>query len=166
MKRPLFLVGFMGSGKSAVGTRVAQDLGLPFRDSDEMVAESEGRTIHRIFQEEGEAAFRLLEGRVLENLCTGGPVVAATGGGAFQSFPSRRRMIGSGRTVWLDAPFGVIRTRLSGDPARPLWDPGDADGMRMLYLQRRAAYALAGYRVDATDLNAAVPEVLRLTRER
>ena len=166
MNRPLFLVGFMGSGKSAVGTRAAQELGLPFHDSDEIVARSCNRPIHRIFEEQGEQAFRNLERQVLENLCDGGPGLVATGGGAFQPFRSRRRMIGSGTTVWLDVPFGLIRDRLSDDPARPLWDSGDLDGMKMLYLQRRAAYALAGHRIDAADIEAAVDRVVRLSRER
>ncbi len=166
MRTALFLVGFMGSGKSTVGRLVAGELGLEFRDSDEVIAGSYGKTVEQIFREDGEAAFRDLECDVAEQLCSGGPLVAATGGGAFLSFRSRSRMIASGITVWLDVPLATIRTRMAGDSPRPLWNPDDPIAMRLLYEKRRPSYALAGHRVGATDLEAAVGQVVRLTRGR
>jgi shikimate kinase len=166
MTGPLFLVGFMGSGKTAVGRRVAEELGVEFNDSDHLITAAEGRTVDRIFHEDGEAAFRQLERRVVEQLCDRGPLVAATGGGAFLSFPVRRRMIDSGITVWLDVALPTIRGRLESDSIRPVWDRDDPVGMRVLYEKRLPCYALAGYRVDATDLENAVGQVVRLTRGR
>jgi shikimate kinase len=167
MTGPLFLVGFMGSGKSAVGRRVAQQLDLEFRDCDRLIAAAAGKTVEEIFREDGEAAFRETENRVVEQLCTGGALVAATGGGAFLSFRTRSRMIVSGITVWLDVPLPVIRTRLAADrPDRPLYDRDDPVGMRLLYEKRMPSYALARHRVDGTDLERAVEQVVRLIRGR
>ncbi len=166
MNRSLFLVGFMGSGKSAAGRRVAGELGLVFRDSDEMIVQSDGRSVERIFREDGEAAFRRVESRAVEQLCSGEPQVVATGGGAFLPYRSRRNMIGSGMTVWLDVPFPMIRTRLAGDRHRPVWNPDDLTGMRCLYEKRMPAYALAGWRVDGSNPEAAAGEIIKLIRER
>ena len=166
MNRPLFLVGFMGSGKSAVGRQVAGELGLGFRDSDELAVRFDGRSVERIFSEDGEAAFRRVESLVVEQLCSGEPLVVATGGGAFLSYRSRRMMIGAGLTVWLDVPLPTISTRLAGDRYRPVWNPEDRTGMRRLYEKRRPAYALAERRVDGSDLGSAAGEIIRLVRER
>ena len=164
MKRPLFLVGFMGSGKSAVGRLVAVELGLEFRDSDELIAGCSGKTVQRIFRDQGESAFRALESEVIGQLCSGRNLVAAAGGGAFLSFGSRRRMIASGTTVWLDTPLAMIRARLADDRSRPLWNEDDPAGMRMLYERRRPSYALAGYRVGGADPDVAVEQVVRIIR--
>ena len=167
MTAPLFLVGFMGSGKSAVGRRVAQQLDLEFRDCDRLIAAVAGKTVEEIFREDGESAFRDTESGVVEQLCTGEALVAATGGGAFLSFRPRSRMIVSGITVWLDVPLPVIRTRLAADREnRPLYDRDDPVGMRLLYEKRLPSYALARHRVDGTDLETAVKQVVRFTRER
>jgi shikimate kinase len=166
MTGPLFLVGFMGSGKSAVGSRVAGELGLEFSDTDALIAGSRGKTVEQIFAEKGEAAFREMESEVIGRLCSGSPLVAATGGGSFLSFRSRRRMIAAGITVWLDTPLQAIRARLADDGTRPLWNGEDRTGMQMLFDRRKPTYALARYRVDGADPDSAVERLAEIIRRR
>jgi shikimate kinase len=166
MTGPLFLVGFMGSGKSALGARVAGELGLDFSDTDALIAGSRGKTVEQIFAEKGEAAFREMESELVDRLCSGKPLVAATGGGTFLSFRSRQRMIAVGITVWLDTPLQAIYTRLADDGSRPLWNRDDTTGMQMLFDTRRPTYALARYRVDGADPDAAVEQLAGIIRRR
>jgi len=147
--RPLFLVGFMGSGKSTAGRLVAGRLDVPFVDTDALVEAREGRSIARIFAESGEGAFRELEWRALESLADAASCVVATGGGLFVG-AVQRRFIGSvGRSMWLDLPLDEARRRVEAGDSRPLWLPGDPVGLRALFERRRAVYALADCRIDA-----------------
>ena len=144
----IFLVGFMGAGKTSVGRRVAARLGAGFADTDELVVEREGRPIERIFEESGEGYFRQAEWQALQGLglCSG--QVVATGGGLFLGLAARRWLRGQGVTVWLDVPFAECLRRLAAGPARPVFhrvrEPAE---QRALYERRRATYALAEVRV-------------------
>jgi len=166
--RPVFLTGFMASGKSTVGELLAHSLGRRFLDTDTLVEEHEGRSIERIFEESGEDRFRELEGEILRSLEQRRGVVVATGGGLFLSYEQRRWMIARGRTVWLDLPLETVRRRLAeagaGDRARPLWSADDPPALRAFFERRRAVYALAEIRVEAVSGSAA--EVARRIRER
>jgi shikimate kinase len=148
--RPLFLVGFMGSGKTTVGRLLAARLGWPFHDTDALVEARDGRAVARIFEESGEARFRELEQDVLAAL-GGAPAVVATGGGLFQSARARRWLWRHGRTVWLDVPLAVAIARVGVGVGRPMWLAGDRLALRALFEKRRAAYALARRRVDGSD---------------
>jgi shikimate kinase len=148
--RPIFLIGFMGSGKSAVGRLVAERLGRDFVDTDDLVVEREGRSIERIFREVGEAEFRRLEWEALQSLEGRRQCVAATGGGLFLGFFQRSWLREHGITVWLDAPFSACLRRVGPGAGRPLWTAGkDPEAFRALFEKRRAAYALAAVRVGA-----------------
>lgn len=145
----VFLVGFMGAGKSAVGRVLADLAGLPFVDTDEAVERREGMTIDAIFHQRGEGAFREAEWNVLQALESGGPAVVATGGGLFLGVENRRVVRRLGRSVWLDVPLEVAAARVRPSSGRPLWSQ-DALLLRALFERRRAAYALAAVRVDAS----------------
>jgi len=144
----IFLVGFMGAGKTSVGRRVAARLGAAFADTDELVVEREGRPIERIFEESGEGYFRRVEWEALEALGGRSELVVATGGGLFLGLVARRWLREHGVTAWLDVPFAECLRRLGSGPARPLFhrvrEPAE---QRALYERRRATYALADVRV-------------------
>ncbi len=145
----LFIVGFMGCGKTTVGRRVAQRLGLRFADTDACVEAAEGRSVERIFQESGEGWFREAEWRALQAEVRADRAVVATGGGLFLGIAQRRLMRESGVTVWLDAPLSVVRDRLGACTDRPLWGAADRIAQRAFFEKRRAIYALADLRVDS-----------------
>ncbi len=144
----VYLVGFMGSGKSATGRLLAGRLRYDFEDTDSRVEEAEGRSIDRIFRESGEGRFREAEWRVLEAVAGRPRVVVATGGGAFLGVAHRALLRRHGVTVWLDAPLEVVRERIGSDVGRPLFLPSDPIALRAFFEKRRAAYALAQVRVE------------------
>jgi shikimate kinase len=152
--RPIFLVGFMASGKSTVGRALAKALGWRLLDTDDLVEQREQRSVERIFDESGQAYFRQAESEVLRSLDDLRRAVVAPGGGLFLGYESRRWMIDHGRTVWLDLPLEAARRRVEGGRrgrrGRPMWEGNDALALRALYETRRATYALAQVRVDAT----------------
>jgi shikimate kinase len=153
--RPIFLVGFMASGKSTVGRALARALGWRLLDTDDLVEQREHRSVERIFSESGQSFFRRAESEALRSLDDLRRAVVATGGGLFLGYQARRWMIDHGRTVWLDVPLEAARRRVeggrSGRRGRPMWEGNDALALRALYETRRAAYALAEVRVDATE---------------
>ena len=119
--RRLYLVGFMGSGKSTVGRRVAERLGIPFVDLDDEIERTSGRTIRAIFEESGEAAFRRLESEFLAAAESLPAAVVATGGGCFALEENRRRIAARGLAVFLDVPLDTVHARLKGKTDRPLF---------------------------------------------
>ena len=146
----VFLVGFMGAGKSAVGRALAERAGLAFTDTDAEVERTAGMPIEEIFQRFGEGAFREAEQAALRALETGPPAVVATGGGLFLGVENRRLVRRLGRSVWLDVPLELAAARVAGGPRRPLWSE-DRLSLRVLFERRRAAYALADAHVDASQ---------------
>ena len=110
--RSLVLVGLMGAGKSTVGRRLAQKLALPFRDADQEIEAAAGMTIPEIFAIHGETHFRDGERRVIARLLQEGPMVLATGGGAFMNEETRDRIARQGISVWLRADLEVLMRRV------------------------------------------------------
>jgi len=154
----IFLVGFMGSGKSAVGRALAELAGLPFVDTDDAVERAQGMTIEEIFRRRGEGAFREAEWRALQALEPADPAVVATGGGLFLGVENRRLVRRLGRSIWLDVPLEIAAARVRPSSGRPLWSE-DRLTLRALFERRRAACALADVRVDASE--AAPREIAR-----
>ncbi len=148
-RRPVFLVGFMASGKSSVGRALAGRLGAEFEDTDALVEAAAGTTIEAIFREEGEGRFREREWEALRSLGGRGALVAATGGGLFLGAMQRAFMKARGVTVWLDVPFEVAVARVGSGAGRPLWASADPIAFRAFFEKRRAAYALADVHVAA-----------------
>lgn len=149
----LWLIGMMGSGKTAVGEQVANVRGMSFLDVDRLVERGVGRSVMDIFRQDGERAFRRMEsaeiGRVArESSRTGGRVIA-TGGGAVLDARSVEDMRGTGAVVWLDAPSQSLAERVGRE--RPLLAGGDiADRLDTILEERRPLYEQAAhFRVDA-----------------
>jgi len=146
---PVFLTGFMGSGKSTVGRALAARGGGAFADTDDLVVATEGRSIERIFRESGEGAFRAAEERALIGLGEARGKVVATGGGLFLGASQRARMKRLGTVLWLDVPLEVAVDRVGDGDGRPLWLPDEPIEFRRWYDRRRTTYALAHARVSA-----------------
>ncbi|HWP42217.1 MAG TPA: shikimate kinase [Blastocatellia bacterium] len=139
--RAVFLVGFMGSGKTLAGRALARRLGYRFVDLDDLIESRSGKPIRGIFLESGEARFRELEREALEESCGLKSAVIALGGGAYVSEENRALVASAGIAVWLDCPLDVCWERVAGDKSRPL--AANENDFRSLYEQRRAAYAQA-----------------------
>jgi len=150
--RSIVLVGLMGAGKSTVGRRLAQKLGLPFRDADHEIEAAAGMSIPDIFSVHGEAYFRDGERRVIGRLLQEGPMVLATGGGAYMNEETRARIAESGVSVWLRADLDVLMRRVRKRATRPLLQNPDPEGtMRQLMAIRHPVYALADLTVDSHE---------------
>ena len=141
-RRTIALVGLMGVGKSSVGRRLANALGLPFRDADNEVEAAAGRSIADIFTELGEGAFREGERRVIARLLEGPPHVLATGGGAFMNPDTRKLIKTQAVSVWLKTDLDVLAKRVSRKNTRPLI--ADRDPMEVLSAQAEARYPVYG----------------------
>jgi shikimate kinase len=145
----IYLVGFMGAGKTTVGRCLAAKLGWTFLDLDEEIERREGRTIAVIFKADGESHFRSLERLCLKDVSSSHQTVIALGGGAFISPENREIAETTGLTVWLKVSFGNIRLRVKIDGTRPNFpDPGKA---RLLFDAREPFYALARVHVSTDD---------------
>ena len=157
----IILTGFMGTGKTAVGKRLAKRLGWQFVDVDQLIEASAKMSVARMFAERGEAVFRRLERRVINRLVHGRYQVIATGGGAFVDPQSRAKLRASGTVICLTARPRTILTRLGPRLThRPLLS-GRADPLgriRTLLQQRATAYAQADVMIDTSDLT--VDEVM------
>lgn len=143
----VYLVGFMGSGKSQIGRALAAEMGWSFLDVDAIVVEKEGRSIQEIFATSGETRFREAEREALLTASRAPRAVVATGGGLFLGRDPRALIKRTGISVWLDPTWEEIRQRLGHGEGRPLWNEDRPVAMRASYERRRAAYALADLRI-------------------
>lgn len=143
----VYLVGFMGAGKSTLARALAARLDWRAEDVDARIEAREGRAITTIFARSGEAYFREVERQVLVDLLPVRHAVVATGGGTFVD-PANRDLINrDGLSVWLDVPIETLRDRIPSDGRRPL--AADRARFEQLYETRRAAYRQAHVRLDA-----------------
>lgn len=150
--KTIVLVGLMGAGKTNIGRRLAQRLGLPFVDADSEIEAAAGETIEEIFERRGEAAFRDGERRVIARLLDGPLHVLATGGGAFLDPDTRRLIRERGVSVWLRADIELLLVRVSRRNNRPLLKQGDhRETLTRLIEQRYPIYAQADITVDTVD---------------
>jgi shikimate kinase len=150
--RSLVLVGMPGSGKSAVGRRLAACLELPFIDADEEIENAAGKPITDIFKDHGEAYFRDGERKVIARLLRSGPQVLATGGGALMSAETRESIRRSGISIWLKAELPVLMRRVLKRNTRPLLQKDPEGVMRQLMEVRYPIYATADITVESRDL--------------
>ena len=139
----LVLIGFMGAGKTTVGTLLAHDLGRQFVDADAEIERAAGKPIPQIFGDDGERAFRELEERVICALLERGDgAVIAAGGGVLTREAPRLALAAHAHAVWLDVPFETAWERVRSDlPNRPL--AVERGRFEELYAGRRPAYAAA-----------------------
>jgi shikimate kinase len=162
--RSIVLVGLMGAGKSTIGRRLAQKLGLEFTDADAEIERAAGKTVPDIFRDHGEAYFRDGERKVIARLLESGPQVLATGGGAFMNEETRHNIARRGISVWLKADVDLLMMRVRRRDNRPLLKAEDPEEiMRQLIAQRYPVYGHADVTVESRDVphNSIVSDVIR-----
>jgi shikimate kinase len=152
----LYLVGFMGAGKTTIGRALSRRIGWRFEDIDERIEGRVRRSVASIFAQHGEPHFRQLEREVLSELLPQRQVIIATGGGTFAEPDNRALMLADGAVAWLDLPLAQVFDRVPADGRRPL--AADRVAMEQLYARRRLAYAEAHVRIDASRSSAETVE--------
>lgn len=161
----------MGAGKTTVGKLLAQELQYRFFDTDQLIEQVAGKTINEIFTEDGEATFRQIESKILEELSAYTRLAIATGGGIIL----KRENWGSlqqGLVIWLDVPVKVLVSRLSTDDTRPLLkDTELTTKLENLLAERKNLYEQADLKISinqedtasviATRIMESIPSVLK-----
>ena len=163
----VILTGFMATGKTEVGRRLARLLGRPFVDIDGLVEAAAGKKVSAIFATDGEGRFRELERAAVAEACQVPEAVVATGGGTLLDADNRRRLAAAGPIVCLSAAPEEIVRRVGKGTSRPLLSGanGGTDSLsrvRALLADRAPAYALAAHTVDTAGLG--VDEVVERVR--
>lgn len=151
----LYLVGFMGAGKTTVARLLGRRLGWRPVDIDERIEQREGRRVSTIFAAKGEPYFRQVERQVLRDLLPERNVIVSTGGGTFVDPENRSMMLADGQVIWLDVPLATVIDRVPPDGRRPL--ASDREQMKQLFESRQIAYSQAHVRIDASR---PMPEVI------
>jgi shikimate kinase len=147
--RNVVLIGFMGTGKSAVGRALAERLGFRLFDTDDMVEREAGRSIAEIWADEGEQGFREMEYDAVLRACAGTGRVIACGGGAVLQIRNYGILKGAGMVVYLRAPADVLRARAGSSGSRPLL--AERGAFDRLLAERVPAYESAADMIVDTD---------------
>jgi shikimate kinase len=152
LDKTLVLVGMMGAGKTSVGRRLANVLGVPFRDADVEIETAAGCTINEIFERFGEPAFRSGERKVIARLLTDPPHVLAAGGGAFIDTETRGRIKEQAVSIWLRAPLDLLIQRVLRKDTRPLLHNTDSRAtLERLLREREPIYAQADIVIESDE---------------
>lgn len=149
----VILIGPMGSGKTTIGSLLAEKLGLNFRDTDHLIEEQEGKTVSQIFLDQGEDAFRVIEKRVLrEELLTDGTVLSL-GGGAPISIDAQSALRAiSSHIIFLDISLSTVAPRIGFNRDRPLLLNNPRGQWQTLMEARRPIYeAIADATINVDD---------------
>ena len=165
-KRQLHLTGFMGSGKSTVGRRLARLLDWDFIDLDQAIAERAGKSVAGIFADEGEEVFRALEDQLLLEIsvlatthAAGRGVIVALGGGTLLDPDNQAVCAAIATIVWLQCPVEILRERCAeGTGTRPLW--GSTEELEQRLAEREPGYRGADFTVDASGSPDEVAETV------
>lgn len=165
--RHIFLIGMQGCGKSSLGKRVARETGIPFADTDQLVAQSANCTVNEFFERYGEDVFRKAETNMLAALTRVRPMMISTGGGTILNPVNRHIMRSWGRIVWIDRPLEEILSDIKLDRRPTLRDGGLAEVERV-YRERLPLYrGLADITVrNDQGYHMAVYMLSRLVQER
>jgi shikimate kinase len=165
MFKNIILTGFMGAGKTSVGTTLAQDIGFAFVDTDTLIEADQKMTITDIFAKLGEPRFRDIETAVIGNILQGEQQVISTGGGAVIREANRAAFRKAGLVVCLSAPAEVIFERIKQETHRPLLQTPDPPAKIKELLESRARfYAEADLSIDTSGKT--VDEVVGIIKER
>lgn len=162
----IYLIGFMGCGKTTIGRSLAEKIGWRFVDLDDEIEREQRQSIVQIFETQGEEAFRALEAAALKSrvrrVQMGHPMVVALGGGAFTQPETIEMLDNNGVTIWIDTAFPIVKKRVANSAHRPL--ARDPLKFQALYYARREFYERAHYRVELHQDNseAVVDDIMRL----
>ena len=148
----IYLVGFMGAGKTTLATTLSSKLGWQTKDTDELVERREGMTVADIFSKRGELYFRAVEHTILSEVVSIRHAVVATGGGTYADPTNRLIIDRDGVSIWLDVSLKRATERLPDDGLRPL--AHDHSRMEKLFHTRQASYRHAQIRLDAEHASA------------
>ena len=162
-RKMIYLLGFMGVGKSTVGELLAGKLRWPFIDLDVTIEAGQGTTIREMFENAGESFFRQIERAALIEASKSEPAVIALGGGTFVQQPNFEYISDTGgTTIWLDCPVEELRRRCEGKNDRPLFR--DPASFAQLLDQRLPYYQRANFRVSTEGRHPddVVEQILRL----
>ncbi len=162
-RKLIYLLGFMGCGKTVVGELLAREYGWPFIDLDTVIEAGQGATIREIFENAGEPFFRQIERAALTEVSRTEPAVIALGGGTFAQDPNLELIRESGgATIWLECSLDELRRRCQGINNRPLFH--DPESFAQLFEQRVPYYRQAQYRVstEGRTPQEVVKQILRL----
>lgn len=159
----IFLVGFMGCGKTTVGRELAARIGAPFFDLDELIESAEKQSIREMFEQKGEAHFRKRERDLLRSLKYLDAAVIATGGGTFTFDENIQFIQTEGLSVYLSAPYALLRSRVGGKDDRPLFR--DDLATHELYANRIRYYRMADLTIDVREDETPSEIVERLVLE-
>ncbi|SDQ50635.1 shikimate kinase [Virgibacillus subterraneus] len=152
--KTLYLIGFMGSGKSTIGEMLSSSLRVSHIDTDHMVEEVYGQTIAAIFQNNGEGTFRMYESEVLKNTPLQNCVIS-TGGGIVEKGENVLFMKENGVVVYLETSFDEIAKRLEDDQTRPLWS-NNVQEKKDLFIHRKKLYEKDADIIVHTDNKTAI----------
>ncbi len=151
----IYLIGFMGAGKTTIGKLLAEELRLDFLDLDDAIEQEAGFSIPEIFKMKGEEFFRQLESKALQSISSSPAKVIATGGGAVLAETNRLVMKNSGISIYLNWPVDVLFDRIRHSQNRPLLrNPSKEnlfDYIQKMLNERQPLYELADYIVDGDE---------------
>ena len=152
LTRPVFVIGFMGAGKTSVARKVARRAGVASIDADAYLERSLGKSITDVFAEDGEEAFRAWEAETLADLAAREPMLIACGGGVITTEPARAVLRDGGYVVYLKVAPDEAARRIEDASTRPLFQ--DADAVARLWARRLPLYEeVADLAVDTADKN-------------
>ncbi|MBN2156552.1 MAG: shikimate kinase [Candidatus Lokiarchaeota archaeon] len=140
MKLNVILIGFMGSGKSTIGKKLADELGMEFVDMDELIQSTLNMSIKQIFQEQGEHAFREHERLLSKELRKKSNLVIATGGGVILEPQNMEFLSENGMIIYLKSDFKTIIDRIEHSASRPLYEMDNTENFRNLFRFREPLY--------------------------
>lgn len=164
VNKPIILIGMMGSGKSYVGKKLAETLGLQFHDMDALIEDEQSTAITKIFEEHGESYFRALETNKLEELLGVGQCVISTGGGVVTTPKNVESIKHLAISIWLKSDKEVMLERVRGDGSRPLLNNDNpAHALELLLNAREALYSKADIHIsnNGDDANGVVEAIIK-----
>lgn len=165
--KPVILCGFMACGKTTIGQLLAQELNVPFLDTDEMITAAAGKSIPDIFRDEGEAHFRDLEHDAAKRAALSGPSVVSTGGGMLTFERNGELLQKSGTVILIDRSLDSTVGLLQNDRSRPVAFGRPERELRALYETRMNLYKKYAAAVIANSGSRAdcVGKIIRFLRE-
>ena len=155
LKKPVVLVGMMGSGKTAIGRALSLALDVPFKDSDSEMALAANMSVSEIFKRDGETFFRAAETRIISRLLSDVPCILATGGGVFMNAENRSLISKIGVSVLLEVDLDLLWERVRNKKSRPLLNTKNPrETLVSIYNKRKDFYNMADMKVKATAGNS------------